>query len=306
MRTISVIPILCACVAMATAGGNANGKTARKGKRMDIILDQKRFQNESAPLSFKNWTIHDGGRWFWANEHDKKKGVPTLTTTRVQREGKGDEAWLARLLCDKIFEIYQGRRYQLRMEVRGTGTLEIGGDSIRRIAARLKTDVIDRNPSLVFIFEGANDCKRPYQPDTGTLGDWAVPQDDYENTYRQVVKAIQDETKARITIATCAPGNMDILNGFAEDKKNFGMSGNLFCRPDEVAKVVSIQKEIAADNGLDLIDTNKLLTEYAENRKKTSGDQFLHVDDGVHLSEYGNREMAKILLRHLTENRKNK
>ncbi|HRU04215.1 MAG TPA: GDSL-type esterase/lipase family protein [Candidatus Brocadiia bacterium] len=174
----------------------------------------------------------------------------------------------------------------------------IGGNNILQMAERLDKDVLARNPTHVFLFEGANDCKRTYQPATGELSDWVVPADKYEAAFRDIVSRLA-EKKVKVIVMTCAPGDPVSLDFFAMQKKVFGEGGNLFCLPDEVAKIVAIQKRAAADLKADLIDTHRLLSDYMARRQQTNSPEHLHVDDGVHLSEYGNREVARIVLEYL-------
>lgn len=175
----------------------------------------------------------------------------------------------------------------------------IGGDNILRIQKRLENDVINKKPTHVFLFEGANDTKRTYDPKTGNLGRWAVPEDQYNDTYQQIVKDLKQKTNAKIIIATTAPGNLEIQNDFFKQKKIFDIKGNIFGIPEETAKAIDIQKNIAEKEGLDIIDTNTLLANYMKKRNDSGSNQYLHVDDGVHLSEYGSREVAIIFLEYL-------
>lgn len=179
----------------------------------------------------------------------------------------------------------------------------VGGDNVNRIIKRLKRDVINKKPTLIFIFEGANDIKKRYDPTTSQLMDWAVPADKYEKTYRDIVSELKKSTGAKIAIATCAPADQNIRKIFHDHAKTFGYGMYFYGLPEATEKVVKIQKKIAEDNNLDVVETNKILTEYmkkAWNEKK----QYMHVDDGVHLSEFGNRETALIFLEYLAKIKK--
>ena len=186
-------------------------------------------------------------------------------------------------------------RFNGAVEVINAG---IGGDNITMIAARLDRDVIQRNPTHVFLFEGANDCKRVYQPPTGQLGPWNVPVDKYETSFRDVLSRLAGKN-IKVIVMTMAPGDQTILEDFLTQKKIFGDAGSVFCLPAEVSKAVEMQKKIAAEFKAEVIDTHAILTDNMARREKSGKQQFLHVDDGVHLSEYGNRDVALAVLHYL-------
>ncbi len=210
-------------------------------------------------------------------------------------------------LGDSLTALFPGRNYPsivdraLHWGLPGAATVinaGVGGDSVLRLAARLNKDVIEKNPTRVFIFEGANSCKRPYNPKTGQLGDWAVPRDKYEAGYRDLVKRLTDKG-IQVTVMTMAPGDRSILEAFEAQARGMGEAKNFWCLPEDVAAVVAIQKRIAAEFKADVLDTNAVLTAAMLEREKARGREYMHVDDGVHLSEYGNREVAFAVLRYL-------
>jgi lysophospholipase L1-like esterase len=59
-----------------------------------------------------------------------------------------------------------------------------------------------------------------------------------------------------------------------------------------------IQKRLAREFGAAVIDVNSHLNAVMQERARHGGRQYLHVDDGVHISEYGSREVAKAILRY--------
>lgn len=175
----------------------------------------------------------------------------------------------------------------------------VGGDTIVRMAARLDKDVLSRNPTRVFIFEGANSCKRPYDPKTGKMGNWALPKDQYEAAWREVLKKLTDRG-VKVTIMTMAPGDRTILEAFEAQARGMGEAKNFWCLPDDVKEVVAIQKRLAAEFKLDVIDTNAAMLAAMAEREKSKSREYLHVDDGVHIGEHGNREVAKAVLKYLS------
>ena len=244
-----------------------------------------------------------------------KRGAPPATATarftvRPPAELAAELALLervklpegTRLVClgDSLTANFPGRNYPALLE-RGLGwqsggkvtviNAGIGGDNILRIAKRLEQDVIAAKPTHVLFFEGANDCKVPYRPATGDTGAWAVPPATYEATLREVLTALKTRTQARVIVATCAPGHPECLAMWEAEARRFGDGRNFFCRPEEVAKMVAIQKKVAAELGCEVLDTNQLL----------AGRLDLFVDDGVHLNELGAQAMAHIVLDYLAQ-----
>ena len=193
-------------------------------------------------------------------------------------------------------------RWRFRGEVE-VFNAAVGGSNIRSIERRLDKDVISRRPTHVFLFEGANDSKRYYDPATKELRGWAIPPPVYEETLRRVVQRVQKETNARVVMMTCAPGNLAIRNAFQERSQKLGFGMSFFCLPDEIDKIVAIQKRVAAELDLDVIDTNALLSQYMADRQRIDSPQYAHVDDGVHISEYGSREVALAVLHYLAKQR---
>jgi lysophospholipase L1-like esterase len=173
----------------------------------------------------------------------------------------------------------------------------VGGNTIAAMGARLEKDVLQKKPTHVFIFEGANSCKRYYTPAAGKLAGWGLPQPQYEAAWRDVLTRLADQ-KIKVIVMTMAPGDREILDAFETSAKTFGDSKNFWCDPETVREVVDLQKRLAGEYRLDVIDMNSILNAAMQERARSGGTQYLHVDDGVHISEYGSREVAKAILRY--------
>ena len=209
-------------------------------------------------------------------------------------------------LGDSLTDFYRGRNYVDlvaracaskcgdRVTVINAG---IGGNNIKQIEARLAHDVLDKKPTHVFIFEGANDCKRTYDPATGLRDVWVCPVEAYEAAYGRVIEKIK-EAGSQVIIMTMAPGDQRILEPFRRRAKDHRKSINFFCLPEETAKAVAIQKRLAAVHRVPVIDTHAHLQSILD---RDDVSQYLHVDDGVHISEHGSREVALAVLRYLAD-----
>jgi lysophospholipase L1-like esterase len=209
---------------------------------------------------------------------------------------------------DSLTDFFRGRNYvdlvARALEQGNPGRVQVinagvGGTNIELIEKRLEKDVNARKPTHVFIFEGANDTKRPFSPTAGLSREWVVPIEKYEAAYRRVIGRIQSEAKAQVVVMTMAPGDPTILEPTFQRAKAFGDAKNFFCLPEDVAKAAALQKRLAQELGLPLIDTHARFQALLESKEKCES---LFVDDGVHLSENGNRETALAVLGFLANN----
>jgi lysophospholipase L1-like esterase len=210
-------------------------------------------------------------------------------------------------LGDSLTDFYRGRNYVdlvtralARKNAQSATVINAGkaANNIGHIEARLTKDVVEQKPTHVFLFEGANDSKRHYSPTTGLGTRWAYPFEDYPKTYRAVVERIQKECRCKLVLMTTAPGDQRILEPFRKRAEIYGQAINFFCLEESVALAVKTQKEIAQSLGLPVIDVNAHFLGWMEK----NAEQYLHVDDGVHISEEGNLQVALLVLRYLAQN----
>lgn len=80
----------------------------------------------------------------------------------------------------------------LRFENRG-----VGGDTVRNLDARWERDVVDEGPDWLSVKIGINDVWRAF----GANAHEAVPIDEYETTYRRLLRSAVDSTGCRLIIA---------------------------------------------------------------------------------------------------------
>lgn len=207
-------------------------------------------------------------------------------------------------LGDSLTANFPGRNYVAILERalrwRSGGDVEvinagIGGNTIAAMAARLEKDVLQKKPTHVFIFEGANSCKRHYAPATGQLGGWALPEPQVEAAWRDLLTRLTQQ-KIKVVVMTMAPGEREILDAVEATARTFGEEKNFWCEPETVQQVVALQKRLAGEFGADVIDVNSRFNVVMQQRARSGGQPYLHVDDGVHISEYGNCEVAKAVL----------
>jgi lysophospholipase L1-like esterase len=139
-------------------------------------------------------------------------------------------------LGDSLTDFYRGRNY-VDLVSRACASkfgdrvsvmnAAIGGNNIKQIEARLAHDVLDKKPTHVFIFEGANDCMRTYDPATGLRDAWVCPVEAYEAAYSRVIEKIK-EAGSQAIIMTMAPGDQRILEPFRRRAKDHRRTINFF------------------------------------------------------------------------------
>jgi lysophospholipase L1-like esterase len=87
-----------------------------------------------------------------------------------------------------------GRYPELGLTIVNRG---IGGDTVRHLKARWQEDVIAEQPDWLSVKIGINDVWRSF----GGNADEAVPIDEYEATYRELLQQAVDTTGAKLIIA---------------------------------------------------------------------------------------------------------
>ena len=82
---------------------------------------------------------------------------------------------------------------KLRIRVINMG---IGGNTVRDLAARWQTDVLDLKPDWLSIFIGINDVWRQF--DARLQTDWQVPLDEYTSTLEGLIRKTQPQLKGLV------------------------------------------------------------------------------------------------------------
>ncbi len=94
-----------------------------------------------------------------------------------------------------IHDLLQAGYPELNLSVINKG---IGGDTVKDLKNRWKTDVLELNPNWLFIYIGINDVWRIYERDRDEEG--ALPK--FSSTYREIIDRTQAETAANIRIVS--------------------------------------------------------------------------------------------------------
>jgi len=144
----------------------------------------------------------------------------------------------------------------------------VSGDTIRHLKARWDTDVIAEAPDVLSISIGVNDVWRQLQDPPNPE---AVPIDEYEATYRELLDAVRDTAKPRLILCEAT-----IIGESRADPHN-----------PIVAKYNDVVRRLAAEYRAVLAPMNKAywdVIDEAPDRSWTS--------DGVHPLSHGHMLMA--------------
>ena len=174
-----------------------------------------------------------------------------------------------------------------KFELIGKG---ISGNKVSDLLTRYKSDVLDLNPDLVFIYIGINDVWHKY--DFGTGSDIDL----YEKGLRTIISDIKSLGSK---IVLCTPtvigentGDFVLGNQFKDVETMENMNGDL----DTFSEVV---RKLSNEYETELLDLRKIFMDYlAENNINNDAAGIL-TTDGVHLNEQGNKLIADQMIKFI-------
>ena len=174
-----------------------------------------------------------------------------------------------------------------KFELIGKG---ISGNKVSDLLTRYKSDVLDLNPDLVFIYIGINDVWHKY--DFGTGSDIDL----YEKGLRAIISDIKSLGSK---IVLCTPtvigentGDFELGNQFKDVETMEKMNGDL----DTFSEVV---RKLSNEYETELLDLRKIFMDYlAENNLNNDAAGIL-TTDGVHLNGQGNKLIADQMIKFI-------
>jgi lysophospholipase L1-like esterase len=162
------------------------------------------------------------------------------------------------------------------IEIIGAG---IGGNKVPDLLARIDTDVIAKNPTIVVIYIGINDVWHFVTP--GQVG---TSKDVYEAGLEKIIGKIQ-QMGARVIL--CTPS----VIGEKKDGAN-----QLDAQLDEYS---GISRRVAQKTKTDLCDLRNAFVNYLKTHNPDNAEQGILTADRAHLNDEGNRLVASEILRAL-------
>ena len=188
---------------------------------------------------------------------------------------------------DGFISIIRQNLVQDKFELVGKG---ISGNKVSDLLTRYKSDVLDLNPDIVFIYIGINDVWHKY--DFGTGSDIDL----YEKGLRTIISDIKSLGSK---IVLCTPtvigentGDFVLGNQFKDVETMEKMNGDL----DTFSEVV---RKLSNEYETELLDLRKIFMDYlAENNINNDAAGIL-TTDGVHLNERGNKLIADQMIKFI-------
>lgn len=149
----------------------------------------------------------------------------------------------------------------------------VGGNKVYDLYLRLENDVLDKNPSVVFIYIGINDV---WHRTSGTGTDL----DKFEAFYRAIIAKLQ---KRSIRVVICTPTVIG-------EKLN-----NANPQDQELNAFAEVVRKIAVDMNCELADLRKAFTGYLQTNNLENAASGILTTDRVHLNKRGNELVADAL-----------
>lgn len=147
----------------------------------------------------------------------------------------------------------------------------IGGNKIYDLFLRMDTDVLARQPDVVYVYVGVNDVWHKRTAGTGT------DPDKFMKFYEAVIKKLQ---AANAQVILCTPAAIGEKTDFSNEQ-----DGDL----NQYSQLI---RDLAAREKLPLVDLRKAFLDY--NLKNNPGNkaQGILTTDRVHLNDTGNQFVA--------------
>ena len=188
---------------------------------------------------------------------------------------------------DGFISIIRQNLVQDKFELVGKG---ISGNKVSDLLTRYKSDVIDLDPDIVFIYIGINDVWHKY--DFGTGSDIDL----YEKGLRTIISDIKSLGSK---IVLCTPtvigentGDFVLGNQFKDVETMEKMNGDL----DTFSEVV---RKLSNEYETELLDLRKIFMDYLVENNINNDAAGILTTDGVHLNERGNKLIADQMIKFI-------
>ncbi len=169
----------------------------------------------------------------------------------------------------------------LNIELIGAG---IGGHKVPDCQKRLDKDVLQKKPTIVFIYIGINDVWHWTHPRVVARGKKGTTPEDFESGLRDMIKKI-NAVGARVILCTPTVIGEKPDGTNPEDK-----------RLDQYS---DISRKVAKETGSQLLDLRKGFIAYLKEHNPKNASKGILTSDTVHMNPAGNQLIAKFVLEAL-------
>jgi lysophospholipase L1-like esterase len=151
----------------------------------------------------------------------------------------------------------------------------IGGNKVYDLYLRMDSDVVMKNPDVVFIYIGVNDVWHKSTSGTGTDAN------KFEKFYTAIIRKLQAK-KVQLILVTPAT--------IGERKDYFNQQDG------DLNYYSGLVRKLALDNNCKLVDLRSIFHEYDTQHNPDNKDRGILTSDGVHLNPDGNKLVAGKML----------
>jgi len=159
----------------------------------------------------------------------------------------------------------------------------ISGNKVPNLQARLQKDVLDKKPTLVFIYIGINDVWHWRKNKDGGLAG-GTPKDKFEAGLKDIIGRIQ-AAGARVVLCTAS-----VIGEKADGTNDRDQMLDEYC---------AISRKVAAETKVTLVDLRKAFLDYLKTNNKENAPKGVLTRDEVHLNAAGNKFVAEQMLKVL-------
>jgi len=175
----------------------------------------------------------------------------------------------------RMQQMLEQKKLSNQYELIGAG---IGGNKVYDLYLRMETDVLDKNPDIVFIYIGVNDVWHKTTHQTGT---------DYDK-FGKFYTAIINKLKAKnIEVILVTPAGIGELKGNANPQDA------------DLNKYSDAIRQLATTHQLKLVDLRAFWQSYNEANNPNNQEKGQLSYDRVHLNDTGNQLVAEAMLKAL-------
>ncbi|MEM9412614.1 MAG: GDSL-type esterase/lipase family protein, partial [Planctomycetota bacterium] len=186
----------------------------------------------------------------------------------ITQSGDGHENGYVRLVRNEL------KARNASLEVIGAG---ISGNKVPDLQRRLKTDVLDKAPTIVVIYIGINDVWHS-QKGKGT------PKDKFKSGLQEIVGKIK-EAGAEPVLCTAS-----VIGEKTDGSNPLDKMLDEYCE---------MSRQVATGNGLQLIDLRNMFLDELKSLNPNNLGKGILTSDGVHLNKTGNQFVADRMLNAL-------
>lgn len=175
----------------------------------------------------------------------------------------------------RMQQMLEQKKLSSQYELIGAG---IGGNKVYDLYLRMETDVLEKNPDIVFIYIGVNDVWHKATSHTGT---------DYDK-FGKFYTAIINKLKAKnIEVILVTPAGIGELKGNANPQDA------------DLNKYSDAIRQLATTHQLKLVDLRGFWQAYNEANNPNNQEKGQLSYDRVHLNDTGNQLVAEAMLKAL-------